>query len=95
MDIPDLIIELIKQDMRHYQLILKLQDAGLDVEMHFLEISKVVAGLMGISETSDQWMETYISFLEQAPKFGITANGEMLKGLAEECYRVVLACEGK
>ncbi|MBN4062176.1 hypothetical protein JYU20_03155 [Bacteroidales bacterium AH-315-I05] len=91
----DLIIQLIQQDLKHNQLTGGLQKAGLETDLHNLEIIEVVARLMDVpkGEVSNQWEETYISFLEQAVEYKISDRAEELLPLAEECYNLLVACQ--
>lgn len=91
----NLIINLILQDLKHNQLTLGLKNIGLDTDLHNLEIIEVVGSLMGLKEEemSDQWVETYFSFLKQARQFPISYDSEKLKLLAEECYNLLLHCQ--
>lgn len=86
---------MIKQDMKHNQLLNGLEKLQLVTEAHSLEILDVVAEMMGISadNASEEWMQIYISFLEDAGQYAITARGEGLLPLAERCYDMLLACK--
>lgn len=90
----DLIISLILQDLRHYQLTAALTKVGLDANLHDLEIMEAVAQLMGINpdDISDHWGELYFSYVQRAPEFEVCCLGEALQPLAEECYEVLTAC---
>lgn len=87
-----LIVKLIQQDLKHNQLTVGLQKIGLDTNLHDLEIIDVVAQLMGIKDISNEWLETYISFLEQSSKFEVSDNGKDLTPLAKACYKELLQC---
>jgi hypothetical protein len=89
-----IIISLIKQDLKHTQLLEGLKTAGFKSDLHYLDLSTIVAQMMGMTtgEASDQWAEVYISFLQQAPTYPITPEGDNLNDLAEECYLFLQAC---
>lgn len=91
----DLLTLLILQDMRHHQLISLLAKAGLDHDLHDLQIMEIVTEMMGITETSplrDQWGELYYTFLERSTGYEITKLGRTLETLAGECYETLVAC---
>jgi len=90
----ELIISLILQDLRHYQLTAALAKVGLDADLHDLEIMEAVAELMGIARDgiSDQWGELYFSYVHRAPDYDVSIRGRSLEFLAEECYDVLVAC---
>jgi hypothetical protein len=90
-----IIIQLIKQDLKHTQLLEGIKAAGFKSELHYLDLSTIVALLMGVpkGEASDQWAEVYLSFLMQAASFELTPAGDNLDQLAEECYLFLQACE--
>lgn len=83
-----LIIELIAQDMKHEQLIDGFYKLGFSSDLHGLNISGVVAELLGIKEEniSWDWFEIYMDFLGQAKHYEITSTGKNLRPLAETCY---------
>lgn len=86
--IKELIIHLIVQDMRHFQLITRLEKAGFDSDMQMLSISTVVAALMGIpnGDMDDCWLNSYMDLLELAAGFEMEGTGKNLQPLAELCY---------
>jgi len=91
----DLIIRLILQDLRHYQLTAALAKVGLDQDLHDLELMETVADLMGVpldDKRSDQWGELYFSYLERSPEYEVEELGKALQPLAEECYHVLEGC---
>ena len=86
----DLIISLIQCNMQHSQLVLNLENIGLEDRVGVFDINllEIIALLMGIKKTEidDDWMETYLNFINQAANYKITRNGASLKPLAEKCY---------
>lgn len=92
----ELITNLILQDLRHYQLIALLGKAGLDMDLHDLDIIHIVSDMMDVplrEQTSDQWSELYFNFLDRAADFEVSKCGASLKPLAEECFEVLVACK--
>ncbi len=91
----DLIVKLIRADLKHNQLILGLKKASLDAGAHYIDILAIVARLMGVrkGEVSDQFSEVYFSFMEKAPDYPVTDLGKELKPLAKECYEMLVACQ--
>jgi hypothetical protein len=90
-----IIISLILQDMRHNQLLRGLKKAKLNTDFHSLEIIDIVELLMEVTKEpeNDNWVKTYISFMEEASKQSITDRGLEMLPLAEECYRLLIACQ--
>lgn len=83
-----LIIELLVQDMKHEQLIDGLYKLGFSSDLHGLNISGVIAELLGIKEAdiSWDWFEIYMDFVGQAKHYEICGTGNTLRPLAETCY---------
>lgn len=94
MDNQDLIIYLIRQDLRQMQLLRLLEKGGMDIEMHYSDIMTVVGRMMGLSEKgiSDQFSGLYNSFMEEAEKYEITGTGSHLTRLASKCYHTLKSC---
>lgn len=91
----ELIIRLILQDLRHYQLTATLAKVGLNQDLHDLELMETIAELMGVprdDKRSDQWGELYFSYLERSPEYEVEELGKALQPLAEECYYVLEGC---
>ena len=89
-----LVIRLIRQDLKHNQLVYGLEGLGFaDKGLHGLEILEIIAELMEVPEEkiTGAWIGTYIEFLERSTDYKITGNGTNLLPLAEECYNVLLA----
>lgn len=61
MDNQELIIYLIRQDLRQMQLLNHLKKGGMDVEMHYSDIMTIVGRMMGLPEKgiSDQFSGLY------------------------------------
>ena len=87
-----LTIRLIQQDLKHTQLCDGLRRLGLhDNGLHSLNILPLVAELMGISQTSDDWEDVYLSFLKKASDYPVSDLGTELMALAGECYEGLVA----
>ncbi|WP_132065920.1 hypothetical protein [Aquimarina spinulae] len=84
-----LIIDLIKQDLKHCQLVYGLAQLGLEgSNTHHLEILEIIYQLMHIpsEKKNDYLAETYAAFMSMATDYDITPMGESLRPLAKECY---------
>lgn len=94
MDNHDLVIYLIRQDLRQMQLLRQLEKGGMDIEMHYSDIMTVVGQMMGLPEKgiSDQFSGLYNSFMEEAEKYEITGTGSHLTALASKCYLTLKSC---
>jgi hypothetical protein len=90
----DLIIYLIRQDLRQMQLLRQLEKGGMDIELHYSDIMTVVGQMMGLPEKSicDQFSGLYNSFMEEAVKYEITGTGSHLSLLAGKCYHTLKTC---
>ncbi|UOB17491.1 hypothetical protein [Abyssalbus ytuae] len=86
----DLIVSLIQCNMQHCQLVLNLENIGLEDRVGVFDINlmEIVAWLMCAKKTEidDEWMETYLNFMNEAANYKVTRNGTSLKSLAEKCY---------
>jgi hypothetical protein len=94
MDHQNLIIYMIKQDLRQMQLLKQLQKVGMDVEPHYSDIMTVVGRMMGLAEKgiSDQFSGLYNSFMEEADKYEMNGTGSHLTILASKCYHTLKSC---
>lgn len=94
MENKELIITLIRADIKHNQLISGLECLHLQTDMYFLTLYEPVAVLMGVkdSKTSDRWFTIYDKYLQQANRHEVTSRGENLLPIAEECYNLLKAC---
>lgn len=83
-----LIIDLIKQDMKHQQLIGGLESLGFENRGLFsLELSVIIAGLMKVKAPKrDLWNEVYSKFLVKAEHIDVKMMNTTLESLAAECY---------
>ncbi len=94
MDNQDLIIYLIRQDLRQMQLLRLLEKGGMDIELHYSDIMTLVGQMMGLPEKgiSDQFAAVYNSFMDEAEKFEIDGTGSKLSILAGKCYHTLKSC---
>lgn len=83
-----IIIELIRQNMRHYQFIWRLEQLGMDMDNHYLDLCRSVARLMGLPQRklSDAFVDTYCIYMEEAAPLPLTGTGEYLEPLAKKCF---------
>lgn len=90
----NLIIHLLIQDMKHEQLISGLTNLGFESQQHTLDIMGVVSGLMHIppEKLSWHWSDAYMASIKQARQYPITADGQNLLPLAEQCFAVLETC---
>lgn len=88
MPLDELIIELIRQDLKHNQLIVGLDRLNLDAGYcHYLGITELIQKLMGISEKStDVFTATYMGYMQRCMDFPVSNSGEELLELARECF---------
>jgi len=84
----DLIISLIQQDLKHNQLVLGLDNIGLQAgEKHHLELLNVVYDLMKVPESAEMsWGMTYTNYMNKALRYRIQTTSEGLRQQAELCY---------
>src|SRR5689334_7720044 len=91
----NIVVRLIIQDMKNYQLLQGLEKLGLSTEngLHTSSLLEIIAQLMGIPEQqlSDEWCETYMGFLGQSTRYEITTHGDNLQPLAEACYGLLVS----
>lgn len=87
-----LAVFLILQDMRHFQFIWALEDLNMDMENHYLDIGRAVAGIMGLPwrHIPSEWTDLYMSYMERVREYPITSMGENLRHLAEDCHKALL-----
>ncbi|WP_215225019.1 hypothetical protein [Echinicola shivajiensis] len=87
----ELIKTLILQDLKHCQLLYGLDRLNLDAGYcHFLSILDLISKLMEISDDDvNDFIETYMLFMNKCMDYPLSKTGEELKPLAEECYMVL------
>ncbi|MFC5045135.1 hypothetical protein ACFSTE_16475 [Aquimarina hainanensis] len=85
----ELIIELIRQDLKHNQLVYGLERIGLEgARLHHLEIYDMIHRFMEVPEglVGNRWGMTYANFMKDAVNYPITPKGDSLTPLAYACY---------
>jgi hypothetical protein len=85
----ELIINLIQQDLKHSQLVLGLDELGLEAsDKHCLDILDIVANLMKVPERKVEydWCRLYLTFMQECKTVGVTYTTETMKPFAEACY---------
>jgi hypothetical protein len=89
MNNKELIIHLIQQDLKYNQLLSGLERVGLYAEDLHLNLLDIISELMNVPEgkKDDAWTAIYVSFMQQAIEFEVSANKDTLKPLAIACYR--------
>ncbi len=87
----NVIIEIIREDMRFNQYISALRKLGIEVYEFDLDLMSIVAKLMGISyeDMTDTWMELYVTELSKCESVPMEPLGKNLYSLAEECYETL------
>jgi hypothetical protein len=86
MDNKEVIIEVIKQDMRYNQYITALRRLGIEVYEFELDFVTIVLKLLKLEECPDSWLELYVGFISRSEDYEISPSGTNLYQLAEECY---------
>ena len=91
-----LMIQLIRQDLKHSQLTGSLKAFGLeDSGLYALDLMALVAQLMKVPASQlEQFTTIYGQFLDRAPQLPISFNGQELAPVAEACYKQLKGCLG-
>jgi hypothetical protein len=92
MDTKELIIHLIKEDMRFNQFTAALRKAGIEAYCFDLDLTSIVAELMN-QEMSNIWIGMYVMELCNSEGLPIKPLGENLNRPAEKCYYKMLNFE--
>lgn len=90
MKTKELIISLIQQDLKHTQLVVGLDNVGLEAsDKHHLQILEIIAKIMQVPEGNieDNWGQVYYRLLQEAKYFQITHTHDSLREYAVLCYR--------
>lgn len=85
----DLIINLIQQDLKHCQLILGLDDLGLEAsDKHSLEMFDIVADLMQVPEghVESDWARVYLAYMSESREVEIEHMTTPMRPYAISCY---------
>lgn len=93
-DLRTLTTQVILQNLRNAQLLLRLEKEGQDMDDYFLDLLTPIGLLMGLApgEISDFFVEVYALYIDRSEEYPVTGRGEALKPLAEECYAMLLCC---
>ena len=85
----DLIIQLIKQDLKHQKLLSGLEQVGLEDNNYYdLEIISIVQELMQIKsdDLSDTFTDVYYSFMREVINVEVTELDDQVPAIASQCY---------
>jgi hypothetical protein len=85
----ELIISLIQQDLKHSQLIVGLDQLGLEAsERHCLQLLDIVANLMQVPEGTVEfdWGSVYITYMAECKGIEVEYTADSLRPYAEYCY---------
>jgi len=85
----ELIIKLIRQNLKYNQLIKGLDNLDLDAgHRHHLGIMDLVKRLMEVPEhLENDFLDTYMGYMDRCLDYPISSLGEELRDLAEEWYK--------
>lgn len=89
MSTKELIISLIAQDLKHSQLIIGLDELGLQAsEKHCLELLDIVAKLMNVPEGKVEfdWGRIYLTYASECTGMEVEDTSASLRPFAETCY---------
>ncbi|MEL6560270.1 MAG: hypothetical protein AAFQ94_18925 [Bacteroidota bacterium] len=84
-----LIIQLIKQDLKHRKLVSGLAQLGLeDHNTYDLEILEIIEELMQVKdgELSDTFTAVYYSFMQEVIKVDVQELDAHISAIANQCY---------
>jgi hypothetical protein len=68
MNTDDLIIHLIREELRNKLLMFSLEDLGFDCSYYMLNVSRVILELAGFKEKPDELYDWYCEWIEKALK---------------------------
>jgi hypothetical protein len=85
----ELIISLIQQDLKHHQLVVGLDNIGLEAfDKHLLELFDVIYKLMEVPESAEsEWGKTYTKYMNFAVNYELESTSESLEPLAGGCFQ--------
>jgi len=82
----DLIIKLIRADLKYNELLSGLSSIHFESDLYCLNLVDMVAKLMDVKgDTSDQWFKVYLNYIDQAYKYEVEDRGDNLFPIAEKC----------
>jgi hypothetical protein len=91
MEINNIILSLIKEDLRSSKLVLGLSELGLDAGQYHTELYDLVFDLMEIEVQNDSLLDFYFEQLERAKEIpDLEENLPALAAMAEDIYRQLL-----
>ena len=85
----ELIIKLIQQDLKHCQLVVGLDQLGLEAsDKHCLELLDIVADLMQVPEGSLEfdWGRVYVTYMAECDGVDIDCTADSMRPYAISCY---------
>ena len=66
MDNKELVIRLIREELRNKRLMFSLEDLGFDCTVYTLNVSPIILDLMGFKHIPDELSEKYCTLIENA-----------------------------
>lgn len=88
----ELIIQLIKQDLKHYQLVQGIERLGFqDERKNDLRIYETILSIIPIKDAAfeEHFTIAYEEYLTQASQLTIQQDMEALTPIAEKCYQLL------
>ncbi len=89
MTYKELIIKLIQEDLKHCQLVVGLDQLGLEASNnHCLELLDIVADLMQVpaGNLEFDWGRVYLTYMSECTGLEVESTSESLRPFAECCY---------
>jgi len=87
----NLIISLIKDDLRHFRLVSGLEALGLDNSgNYYLYLNETIFKLVGITIDDEDFLEEYMNECRMVINIDIFKHPELLDGLALSLYNKLL-----
>ena len=89
MNQKELIISLIQQDLKHSQLVVGLDELGLEAsDKHCLEILDLVAEIMEVpaGKVEYAWGSLYMTYMSECTGMEVEATSAAFRPYAEVCY---------
>jgi len=88
----NIILSLIRDDLRNFRLINSLTAIGLDATDHHLELSTTIFNLLDIEVTpTDTYMDSYVSLSGLAQYISLNDPDKELENMAIEVYNFLKA----
>ena len=91
-DKSEVIVEIIRQDMRINQYLSALRKLGIEIYNLDIDLTHIVARLMNLDneKITDSWIELYTTKLMECKRLPLKSLGQNLYPLAKECYNALL-----